>query len=207
MLDKVERDATVLFLDIERYTGMSQEMPAEVLNRLVEKYFSIFLDLILSHGGEINETAGDGIKAIFTAKTPAAHARNAVKAAVAIREQALALNQAKAPQEPEILVNIGINTGKVLLGATRIRGATGEHLTYTASGMVTNIASRLCGLGELGEISLGGNTAKLVERRFTLRGPVSTRLKNVREPEPVYRLETGEPALTREPGHPSEVQT
>jgi len=207
MLDKVERDATVLFLDIERYTGMSQEMPAEVLNRLVEKYFSIFLDLILSHGGEINETAGDGIMAIFTAKTPAAHARNAVKAAVAIREQTLALNQAKAPREPEILVNIGINTGKVLLGATRIRGATGEHLTYTASGMVTNIASRLCGLGELGEISLGSNTAKLVERRFTLRGPVSTRLKNVRDPEPVYRLETGEPALTREPGHPSEVQT
>ena len=53
-LDKVERDATVLFLDIERYTRMSQEMPAAVLNGLVERYFSVFLDLILSHGGEIN---------------------------------------------------------------------------------------------------------------------------------------------------------
>ena len=44
MLDKVERNVTVLFLDIERYTGMSQDMPAEVLNRLVEKYFSIQRD-------------------------------------------------------------------------------------------------------------------------------------------------------------------
>ena len=57
--------------------------------------------------------------------------------------------------------------------------------------MVTNIASRLCGLGELGAISLGSTTAKLVERRFTLRGPVSTRLKNVRDPEPVYKLQRG----------------
>lgn len=205
--DKVERSATVLFLDIERYTRMSQEMPAEVLNRLVEKYFSVFLDIILSHGGEINETAGDGIMAIFTAKTPKAHALNAVRTAVAIREQVRALNLAKAPHEPEILVNIGINTGNVLLGATAIKGATGEHLTYTASGMVTNIASRLCGLGELGEICLGSATAQLVTQRVPLRGPVETLLKNVHDPEPVYRLETGEPALTREPGRPSEVQT
>ena len=142
MLGKVERNATVLVLDIERYTRMSQEMPAEVLNRLVEKYFSVFLDLILSHGGEINETAGDGIMAIFTGETPAAHALNAVAAVVAIREQVRALNHAKAPHEAEFLVNIGINTGQVLLGATAIKGTTGEHLTYTASGMVTNIASR-----------------------------------------------------------------
>ena len=188
MLDKVERNATVLFLDIERYTRMSEEMPAEALNRLVEKYFSVFLDLILSHGGEINETAGDGIMAIFTAKTPDAHALSAVAAAVAIREQVLALNHANAPHEPEILVNIGINTGQVLLGATTIKGAAGEHLTYTASGMVTNIASRLCDLADHGEICLGNRTAQSLAGRFPVRGPVQTRLKHVRDPEPVYRL-------------------
>jgi class 3 adenylate cyclase len=145
LLDKVEREATVLFLDIDHYTTMAAEMAPDVLNRLMETYFSSFLDIILSHGGEINETAGDGIMAIFTGKTAQVHARNAVKAAVAIREKSRALNRDREPRYPEIVVNIGINTGQVLLGATMMRGAVGERLTYTASGMVTNLAARLCG--------------------------------------------------------------
>jgi len=188
MFDKVRRNATVLFLDIERYTRMSEEMSAETLNGIVEKYFSAFLDLILARGGEINETAGDGIMAIFTGKTAGAHALSAVAAAVAIRTQAQTLNRARQPNEPEILVNIGINSGEVLIGATAIKGETGEHLTYTASGSVTNIAARLCGLGEKGEICVSGATAELVGDRIEMSGPVRTSLKHVREAVPVYRV-------------------
>ena len=188
MLDKVERNATVLFLDIERYSRMSEEVSAETMNRLVEKYFSAFLDLILSRGGEINETAGDGVMTIFTGRTAAAHALNAVAAAVAIRERARALNRAKGPLEPEILVNIGINTGQVLIGATKIKGSTGEHLTYTASGTVTNVAARLCDLGEKGEICLSGATAELLSGQVPLSSPLRTHFKNVRDPVQVYRV-------------------
>ena len=188
MLSKVEQSATVLFLDIERYTRLSEEMSAEAVNRLVEKYFSAFLDIILSGDGEINETAGDGVMAIFAGADSRSHALRAVRAAVAIREQTLALNRARAPHEPEILVNVGVNTGQVLIGATTIKGATGEHLTYTASGRVTNIAARLCDLGQMGEISLGSETAGLVAADVALSGPLQTELKNVREPVQVYRV-------------------
>lgn len=186
--DKVERDASVLFLDIEGYTRIAENTPAEILNHLVEKYFSSFLDTVLLHGGEINETAGDGIMAIFTGKTPHDHARSAVRAAVEIRERARTLNLARAPHEPEILVNVGINTGQVLIGATTIRGATGEHLTYTASGTLTNVAARLCDLGENGEICIAGATADLVRDQVALSGSSLTHLKNVRHPIPVYRV-------------------
>lgn len=189
MFDKVERNATVLFLDIERYTRLSEDISAEILNHLVEKYFSSFLDIILSHGGDINETAGDGIMAIFTAATPHAHALSAVTAAVAIRAQARALNRDRAPQEPEIRVNVGINTGDVLIGATAIKGETGEHLTYTASGTLTNIAARLCDLGSNGEICLTAATADLVRGQVALRGPLQTHLKNVSRPVAVFRVE------------------
>lgn len=188
MLDKVAHEATVLFLDIDQYTRISEDVSPEALNHLIEKYFSVFLDIILSHGGEINETAGDSIMAIFTGKTPQAHALNAVRTAVAIREQVQALNQAKALHEPEILVNVGINTGQVLLGATMIKGTMGEHFTYTASGMVTNIASRLCGLGNKGEIHLSAATAQLVMDDFKLHGSREVCLKHVRGPLPVYKL-------------------
>lgn len=188
MFDKVERNATVLFLDIERYTRLSEDMSGEVLNHLVEKYFSAFLDIILSHGGEINETAGDGIMAIFTGQTPRAHALSAVAAAVAIRAEASVLNRTKAPHEPEIQVNVGINTGEVLIGATAIKGETGERLTYTASGTPTNIAARLCDLGDNGEICLTAATAELVRDQIALSGPRQTHLKNVSQPIAVFRV-------------------
>src|SRR5512145_1157670 len=39
-LAKHERDVSVLFLDISGYTRLSEQLPPEVLNRLVERYFS-----------------------------------------------------------------------------------------------------------------------------------------------------------------------
>jgi hypothetical protein len=111
-LAKVEQDATVLLLDIDHYTALSERLAPEALNRLIETYFAAFLDVILAHGGEINETAGDSLMAVFTGKTPRAHAWNAVQAASEIRERVDALNRAKQPSEPDIQVNIGINTGR-----------------------------------------------------------------------------------------------
>ncbi|MEE9147763.1 MAG: adenylate/guanylate cyclase domain-containing protein [Candidatus Tectomicrobia bacterium] len=187
-LDKVERDATVLFLDIDHYTKISQDMLPEALNHLIEHYFSAFLDTILAHSGEINETAGDGIMAIFTGKSRHTHAVNAVKAAVRIREQTNALTRDKAREEPDIHVNIGISTGPVLLGATMIKGAVGERLTYTASGMVTNVAARLCEFGTEGEIHLSEVTASEIMDQFKLHRMLQVHLKNIQNPVPVYRI-------------------
>lgn len=188
MLDKVERQATVLFLDIDHYTELSQCTSPTALNHLIETYFAAFLDIILSHSGDINETAGDGVMAIFTGKTPRAHALNAVKAALAIRAKAQTLNRNRELQDPEILVNIGINTGPVLLGATMIKGAVGQRFTYTASGMVTNIAARLCDLSTAGDIHLSETTARLVQDQYPLLGPLETHLKHIHRPLPVYKL-------------------
>ena len=187
-LDKVKRDATILFLDVEQYTKLAEDLSPEALNRLIERYFSAFLDTILTCGGEINETAGDGIMAIFTANDPYTHAVNATRAAVTIKEQASRLNAAKHPTDPNILVNIGVSTGPVLLGATRMTGSGQTRLTYTASGLVTNIAARLCALATHGEIYLSETTAHLVSHQFALHEPTSEHLKNLSGEVRVYKL-------------------
>ena len=46
-----------------------------------------------------------------------------------------------------------------------------ERLTYTASGMVTNTAARLCQLATHGDIYLSETTAHLVRHRFMLDEP------------------------------------
>ncbi len=186
--DKTEREATVLFLDIEQYTRLAEALPPAKLNDLVERYFSAFLDTILTCGGEINETAGDGLMAIFTAPQARTHAVNASRAAVTMRTQAQQLNATRAPEEPAIQVNIGLCTGPVLLGATRMSSTTQDRLTYTASGMVTNIAARLCALATGGAIYLSETTAQLVTPHFTLQGPRAEQLKNLSTEVAVYTL-------------------
>jgi adenylate cyclase len=64
-LAKREQDVSVLFLDISGYSRLSAQLPPDMLNRLIEHYFSTFLDRIHEAGGDINETAGDGFMAIF----------------------------------------------------------------------------------------------------------------------------------------------
>ncbi|MBI2555273.1 MAG: response regulator, partial [Candidatus Rokubacteria bacterium] len=64
-LAKRERDLSILFLDISGYADLSQRLPPQTLNTLVERYFSTFLNRIQESGGDINETAGDGFMAIF----------------------------------------------------------------------------------------------------------------------------------------------
>src|SRR2546422_1819907 len=97
-LAKQERDISVLFLDISGYARLSEQLPPEVLNTLVERYFSIFLDRIHEAGGDINETDGDGFMAIFQDADMCVHASTAVDTALALLATTEALNQANGAQ-------------------------------------------------------------------------------------------------------------
>jgi class 3 adenylate cyclase len=55
----------VLFLDITGYSRLSEQMDSKQLSRLVQTYFSSFLEIIHEHQGDVNETAGDGLMVIF----------------------------------------------------------------------------------------------------------------------------------------------
>src|SRR5215510_7072009 len=80
-LEKREQDVSVLFADISGYTRLSEALPQERVSFLIERYFSSFLDCVYAYGGDLSETAGDGLMAIFPDTDPTRHARNAVKTA------------------------------------------------------------------------------------------------------------------------------
>ena len=65
LLDKIETEITVLFLDVAGYTKISESLNQDQVNFIIEKYFSSFLDILYEHSGDINETAGDGLMVIF----------------------------------------------------------------------------------------------------------------------------------------------
>jgi class 3 adenylate cyclase len=185
---KVETDATVLFLDIGGYSSMCESMDDERVNFLVEKYFSEFLDEIRKGKGEINETAGDGLMIIFQDKDQESHARTTVSTAIAIYYKTLKVNAELRGKFESTVVNMGINSGKVFLGATKFEGMSASRWTFTASGLTTVLAARIAGLATEGKILLGPETVNRLQEEFMIQPFGEHRLKNISNPVPVYRL-------------------
>jgi len=186
--EKREVDVTVLFVDIAGYTRLSEQFDLDTLNQLVERYFGAFLDEILRHGGDVNETAGDGLMVIFRDDDPHRHARAAVLTAVGIARRAREINADLAGVSEPIGLHVGVNSGVAAVGATKIEGAVGARWTYTASGPVTNLAARLASLGAGDTVFIGAETRRRLADDLPLQDLGEHRLKNVEEPVRVFAL-------------------
>jgi len=184
-LDKRETDVTVLFADISGYTRLSSRLAPDALDALVQRYFGAFLDEIVKHGGDVNETAGDGLMVIFHEGD---HARAAVDAARAIHRRAAEIGAELAERFDPLRMHIGVNTGPALLGATKIEGRAGTRWTYTASGMTTNIAARLAAQAEGGEIVLSEETRARIGADTGPEDMGLRPLKGVERPVRLFRL-------------------
>jgi class 3 adenylate cyclase len=187
-LEKRDEDVTVLFLDIAGYTRLSERVEQEKVNYLIQTYFSSFLDVILENQGDINETAGDGLMIIFRNEDPRAHATNAVRAAMGIRNKTSLINNAHRGLYEPVNVNMGINSGRASVGSTRFEGVAGTRWTFTASGPVTNIAARITALASEGAILAGHETYERVRHAFQLNPAGKQQLKNIHNPIHVYRV-------------------
>ena len=187
-LQKRTQDVTVLFLDIEGYSRLSEQLPREGLTALIERYFSLFLSDIRAEGGDINETAGDGLMILFQAGDPDAHAAAAVRAALAIREKTAAANRDVGDLHPPVIVNVGISSGDCDLGLIRLHGAAGERWTFTATGPVTNLAARLGDRATGGQILVDAETARRLGGRFPAKPLGAVSLKNIAKPVEAWAL-------------------
>lgn len=149
------------------YTRMSQEMSLDKINYVVERYFSSFLDDIYANGGDVNETAGDSMMILFQDQDAKLHAVHAIQTALAVQQKSRRINEQLSREHEPVIINIGINSGRALVGSTRIEGISGTHWTYTVSGPVTNLAARLGQLARDGAILIGPETAKRVQGSFS----------------------------------------
>ena len=185
-LAKHTQDVSVLFLDITGYTRLCEQLPLEVLNRLVERYFSTFLDRIHEAGGDINETTGDGFMAIFQATDVQAHTVTAVETALALLGATEALNRTNSA--PPLAIHMGLNSGPALVGSTRFEGAQGTRWTFTASGPVTNLAARLAATAKAGQLLVGPETVRRLGQRYHVERLGREHLKNLAQAVDIYRV-------------------
>jgi len=187
-LNKHKKHVSILFLDIAGYTKISELLEQEQVDYLIERYFSSFLDDIHQNKGDINETAGDGLMIIFQNSDPSIHAFQAASTALAIQEKTQRINTELQDKYKPVQVNIGINSGMASVGSVKFEGITGTRWTFTASGMVTNLAARITNFATAGSIVVSERTANFFSDQYKLDDLGEKQFKNIKKPIHIFRL-------------------
>lgn len=178
-MEKLDKDVSILFLDIRDCTTLCENLSHTDMNYIIERYFSAFLDDIHRSQGDVNETMGDGLMAIYQSEDEVENGLNATRSALAILENTRRLNQELEARFPPIAINVGISSGIAALGSTKFTGITSDRWTYTASGPVTNLASRLCSSAGERAILVDEETAKRIDRFMEVRELGEMKFKNI----------------------------
>jgi class 3 adenylate cyclase len=184
-----EQDISVLFLDIEGYTKITESVGGTGVNTLVEKYFSVFMDAIYENNGDVVETAGDGLMVLFLGDDEATHALEAVKTAQTIKEKACSINDDCSLDSQPLVVNIGICSGQAFVGAAKFESFTGSRWAYTSHGTTTNVAARLCGQAKGGAVLVSKSTADRVNRHYAFSPLGKFALKNLSGEVDIFALQ------------------
>ena len=131
-----QREASILFADIEGFTRLSESLPPARVIGLLNSFFSAATSVIDERGGIVVNHVGDALIAAFNAPLPIeAHAARAVDAARAL----LSLVSERDFDGHWLRLRIGVATGPVAAGT--VGGA--ERQTYTIYGDTVNLAQRL----------------------------------------------------------------
>lgn len=182
------QDVSVLFLDIEGYTRICENLEDTEVNKMIEKCFSVFLDAIYANNGDVNETAGDGLMVIYLSDDETTNALEAVKTAMMIRKEAVCISKEFKNLPLPLAINMGINSGQALVGAAKFESITGSRWTYTARGSTTNVAARIGALATGGRVYLSEETAARVKTYFTPHFVSKLKLKNVSQEVSIFEV-------------------
>ena len=207
---------TVLFSDLEGFTAISEKMDPQGLMNWTNEYVETMAQLVMQHGGVVDDYFGDAIKANFGVPVARAtneeishDARQAVDCALGMEREMERLNRRWRHQGlPSIRLRIGIFTGPVVAGSL----GSAERLKYTTLGDAVNVAARLesfekdsaeVTFGTSGcRILVGESTVNLLGDQYHLQHVGAVGLKGRHELIVIYRVlgrgDRGHSSVTQE---------
>ena len=133
------REITILMADIRGFSTIASKLEAEEVVSLVNNFLGQMSDVIMRHGGTIDEFIGDAILALFGAPQAVEnHAEKAVACALEMQSVMSEVNRLNREMGlDEVATGVGINTGEVVVGnigseARAKYGVVGHHVNFAA---------------------------------------------------------------------------
>lgn len=174
-------EVTCLFADLRGFTSFSERSSPEEVVGMLSRYFQAAVPIILHHGGTVVQFMGDAVMALFNAPKPVVdHEVAAARAALAMQE-AVAGVATDGHGWPRF--RIGVNTGPTLIG-----NIGGSVRSFTAIGDAINVAARLEGVAEPGQVVVGSRTTQWLRGTADLAELGAIEVKGRAEPVEAYVL-------------------
>ncbi len=180
------KQVTVMFADISGFTTMDEKLDPEEVRCMINGCFERLGMVIDRYEGHIDKFIGDGIMALFGMHTTHENdPERALRAALDMMSTLAEFNAEHAGRLTKPLaLHFGINSGLVISGGI----GTSQRQDYSVMGDPVNLASRLEGLSEAGEILVGENTYRLTAPLFEFEALKPVKVKGKEKPAPLYRL-------------------
>lgn len=182
-------DGSVIFADIVGFTQIAEDIRPEELVSMLNKYFSLITHACVLNHGMVDKYLGDGIMLVFGAPQPDEdHRFNAISCALLMQRLVEHENEQREKLGLfPVKFRIGINSGTMLAGNMGSR----ERMEYTVVGDTVNLASRLCGISNSGQIVISKDLYLHpgVEERVLAGEYQFIRLRGIREPVSSYLVE------------------
>jgi GAF domain-containing protein len=185
ILESHRREIVVVFCDLRGFTGFAERAEPEEVMALLGDYHAAMGPIVASFEGTLDHYAGDGIMVFFNDPLPTPEpARRAIEMAVAMRKAAVGLLKTWHRHGHVLGFGVGISQGYATLGQIGFA----ERMDYTAIGTVTNLAARLCGEANDGQILISRRVAVAVEDMTSLEEIGDLSLKGLSQAVAVYNV-------------------
>jgi class 3 adenylate cyclase len=179
------REITVVFCDLHGFTAFAETVEPEDLVLVLSQYHSALGELVHRFEGTLERFIGDGLMVVFNDPLPCRDApQKAVRMATAMRGRVAQLADDWSRRGYDLDLGVGIAQGHATLGQIGFEGRS----DYTAIGIVTNLAARLCEAAAPGQILIS-QRVHAAAGDIVIADPVGDlALRGFSKPERAYKV-------------------
>jgi adenylate cyclase len=182
------KSAAIFFSDVRGFTAMSEKMEPEALVKILNRYMSRMVSVILAHGGIVDKYVGDAIMAVWGVPLGKDDdCERAMRACLEMRKALAELNQElKSEGYPALTIGMGLNYGPLISGNI----GSEERMEYTVIGDTVNTASRIESLTkEMGtDLLVSKEILEQVSGKFIVKEADSVHVKGKKESLVTYKV-------------------
>jgi adenylate cyclase len=179
------REITVVFLDLRGFTAFAETAEPEEVMGVLREYHAEMGRLVLEHEGTLERFTGDGMMIFFNDPVPVPNpAERAIRMALAMRERVVGLAQGWRKRGFDLDFGVGIAQGYATIGAIGFEG----RWDYGAIGTVTNLAARLCGEAQPGQVLISRRMIGTIEELVDAEPVGELNLKGFSRPVSVFNV-------------------
>ncbi len=183
LLQPHRREICVVFIDLRGFTAFTDNAEPEEVMELLHAYHQAMGAIVLAHEGTLERFAGDSLMVFFNDPVPVDKpAEQAACMALEMQRAFVPLGELWAKRGFDLGLGCGIAQGYATLGLIGFDG----RRDYAAIGNVTNLAARLCGEADSGDIWIDRKVMAKLDGVIAATPLDPVQLKGFLQPVPAF---------------------